>query len=72
MLAETSWNVHLSRVRLVVAFQTAQQMSHPRSKDGHRAYPIPDCKIIPVTLPPAEESAFRVNLIAATGVLKLP
>jgi hypothetical protein len=30
----------------------------------------PACKIVAVTLPPALESAFMVNLMAATGVAK--
>jgi hypothetical protein len=29
--------------------------------------PIPACKIVAVTLPPALDSAFMVSLIAATG-----
>jgi len=33
---------------------------------GH--YPIPACRIVAVTLPPALLKAFMVSLIAATGV----
>ena len=31
------------------------------------AHPIPACRIVAVTLPPALDSAFMVSLIAATG-----
>jgi hypothetical protein len=41
----------------------AQQMSDFRSKADIAAYPIPACRIVAVTMPPAEESAFIVNLI---------
>jgi hypothetical protein len=34
---------------------------------GASAYPIPACRIVAVTLPPALDSAFMVSLIAATG-----
>jgi hypothetical protein len=32
-------------------------------------HPMPTCKIVAVTLPPALDSAFMVNRIAATGVV---
>jgi hypothetical protein len=31
-------------------------------------HPIPACRMVAVTLPPVLDSAFIVNLIAATGV----
>jgi hypothetical protein len=35
-------------------------------------HPIPACRIVAVTLPPALLKAFTVSRIAATGVVKLP
>ena len=35
-------------------------------RDGR--HPMPACKIVAVTLPPALDNAFMVNRIAATGV----
>jgi hypothetical protein len=32
-------------------------------------HPIPACRIVAVTLPPALDSAFMASLIAATGVV---
>jgi hypothetical protein len=34
---------------------------------GGLAHPIPACRILAITLPPALDSAFMVSLIAATG-----
>jgi hypothetical protein len=44
----------------------------PRGKAEIAAQPTPACRTVAVNPPPAEESAFIVNLIAATGVVKLP
>jgi hypothetical protein len=35
-------------------------------------HPIPACRIVAVTLPPALDSAFMVSRIAATGVVNVP
>jgi hypothetical protein len=35
-------------------------------------HPIPACRIVAVTLPPALDSAFIVSLIAATGAVNDP
>jgi hypothetical protein len=33
------------------------------------AHPMPACRIVAITLPPALDSAFIVSLIATTGVV---
>jgi hypothetical protein len=55
-----------------VKADTAMGSEH-RDRTAHRqrraAHPIPACRIVAVTLPPALDSAFMVSLIAATGVV---
>jgi hypothetical protein len=42
----------------------------PSGKIARLDHPIPACRIVAVTLPPALDSVFMVSLIAATGVVK--